>query len=181
MIVGEYGQQGVFTATVPFKIPTNSQVGRIQVWSESPRDGAIEHLSSVTVMIQGLDLDRLLEQLEAAVGIRDYAALQHLMADPFRLDFYRAEGASLKPAEAVLQLRERYLGPGAAYLDFSVDARSLLDGRVDLGPDIVHVVYSPGWGEGARDDAYLLIGDVDGRARWVGMLYVPGGKSHKLW
>ena len=178
MIVGEYGQQGTFTATVPFTLPANSQLGRIQVWSESPRDGAIEHLNSVTVMIQGLDLDQLLEQLESAIKTKDYAALPSLMTDPFQLDFYQAESLSITPAEAVQRLRDDYLGPGVPFLDFSVNARDLLDGRVDLEPDIIHVVYSPGWGEDRSDDAFLLIGNVGGRARWVGMLYV---KSAELW
>ncbi|OIO89193.1 MAG: hypothetical protein AUK03_14905 [Anaerolineae bacterium CG2_30_64_16] len=172
-VVGEYGQQGTFTATVPFEVPANSQLGRIQVWSESPRDGAIEHLNSVTVMIQGLDLDALLADLADAVVARDYAALIDVMGDPFQLSHYRSEGVSLAPAQVIERLQEDYLGPGAPYLDFSVNARDLLGDRVSFGPDIVHVVYSPRWGQNAADDAFLLIGDVAGRARWVGMLYVP--------
>jgi len=173
-VVGEYGQQGTFTATVPFAVPANSQLGRIQVWSESPRDGAIEHLNSVTVMIQGLDLDALLADLSDAVAARDYSTLADLMADPFQLSLYQSEGESRTPAQMIERLQEDYLGPGEPYLDFSVSARDLLGDRVSFGPDIVHVVYSRRWGQGAADDAFLLIGNVAGRARWVGMLYVPG-------
>lgn len=172
MIVGPYGQQGAFTVTVPFAVPANSQPGRIQVWSESPRDGAIEHLSSVTVAIQGLDLDTLLARLDAALRSKDYAALAGLMADPFQIGFYRSQGLVLAPVEAIEQLRQTYLGPGAAQVSFRVDARKVLADRVSLGPDIVHVVYSYGWGKEKNDDAFLLIGNVGGRARWVGMLYV---------
>lgn len=171
-IAGEFGQQGPFTATVPFAIPANDQPGRIQVFSESPRDGAVEHLNSVTVMIQGLGLDPLLERLDRGVSTKDYAALQTMMADPFQLGFYKAEGSSLAPADAIQQLRDSYLGPGAPRLDFSVDARKLLGERVGLGPDVVHVVYSPGWGPEKNDDAFLFIGNANGRARWSGMLYV---------
>ena len=53
IITGEYGQRGLFSVTLPFTVPANSQPGRIQVFTESPRDGALEHLSSVTVMLQG--------------------------------------------------------------------------------------------------------------------------------
>ena len=35
------------------------------------------------------------------------------------------------------------------------------------------MVYSTGWGPKQDDDAFLLIGNVDDRARWIGMLYVP--------
>jgi hypothetical protein len=172
-VVGEYGQQGTFTATVPFTLPANSQPGRIQVWSESPRDGAIEHLNSVTVMLQGLDLDPLLTELEKAVRAKDYAALEKLIGDRFRISFYKADGeVTLTLSEALAQLQQGYLGPGAAWLDFSVNARALLGDRVTFGPEVIHVVYSPGWGANQDDDAFLLIGDVRGRARWVGMLYV---------
>jgi hypothetical protein len=176
VIEGEYGQQGPFTTAVPFTPPANSQPGRIQVWSVSPRDGAIEHLSSVSVMVQGLELDPLLSQLERAVAAKDYAALRPLMTDPFPLERYRSQAITLTPAQAVAQLQKDYLGPGAPRLDFSVDARVLLGDRVKFAPDILHVVYSVGWGPGREDDAFLLIGDAAGRARWAGMIYVPRGQ-----
>ena len=71
------------------------------------------------------------------------------------------------------QLEENALGAGAPRLDFSVDARALLGDRVVLDPDVVHVVYSTGWGPEQRDDAFLLISEVDGRAQFTGMVYVP--------
>ncbi|MDQ1301160.1 MAG: hypothetical protein QG637_1081, partial [Chloroflexota bacterium] len=172
VIVGEYGQQGRFTTTVPFVVPANSQPGRIQVWNVSPRDGAIEHLSSVSVLVQGLELDPLLSRLERAVAAKDYAALQALMSAPFRLARYRGQDADMTPALAIETLQRDFLGPGAPRLDFSVDARALLGDRVKFAPDVFHVVYSAGWGPARADDAFLLIGDVAGRARWVGMLYV---------
>jgi hypothetical protein len=176
MIVGPYGGQGTFTATVPFSVPVDSQLGRIQVWSESPRDGAIEHLSSVTVMLQGYDLDPLLERLDVAIKARDYAGLEATMSSSFQLGLYKSDAASLPRSQAVAQLRQIYLGPGAPRLDFSVDAHKLLGDRVTFKPDVIHVVYSTGWGAEKADDAFLLIGDVGGRAAWTGMLYVPKAK-----
>jgi len=173
VIEGEYGQQGAFTTAVPFTPPANSQPGRIQVWNVSPRDGAIEHLSSVSVMVQGLDLDPLLVRLQRALAAKDYPALGALMADPFPLEQYRSQAIVLTPAEAIAQLQKDYLGPGAPRLDFSVDARALLGDRVKFAPDVIFVVYSVGWGSGQEDDAFLLIGDVAGRARWAGMVYAP--------
>jgi LysM repeat protein len=173
IITGEYGQRGPFSVKVPFTVPANSQPGRIQVFTESPRDGALEHLSSVTVMLQGAGLDALLGQLDAAVNAKDYAALEAAMDPSFSLGLYRSERAQIKPAEMRARLQLSYLGPGAPRLDFSVDARALLGSQVVLGPEIEHVVYSRGWGPKQDDDAFLLIGNVDDRARWIGMVYVP--------
>ena len=122
IITGEYGQRGPFSVTVPFAVPANSQPGRIQVFTESPRDGALEHLSSVTVMLQGAGLDVLLGQLDAAVNAKDYAALESAMDQRFSLGLYRSERAQITPAEMRERLQLSYLGPGAPHLDFSVDA-----------------------------------------------------------
>ncbi len=172
IIVGELGERGPFTVTVPFRVPVNSQPGRIQVFTESPRDGAMEHLSSVTVRIQGLDLDALLEQLEAALGARDIAVLKSLMGPAFRFGLYGSGWASLTPDEATGLLWNSYFAPGNPRPDFSADARALLEGRVDLPPKVRYLVLSTGWGPQGRDEAFLFIGVVEGRARWTGLLYV---------
>jgi LysM repeat protein len=173
IITGEYGQRGPFSVTVPFTVPVNSQPGRIQVFTESPRDGALEHLSSVTVMLQGAGLEALLGQLDATVNAKDYAALESAMGPSFSLGLSRSEAAQLTPAEMRERLQLSYLGPGAPRLDFSVDGRALLESQLAVGPEVSHVVYSTGWGPKQDDDAFLLIGNVDDRARWIGMVYVP--------
>jgi hypothetical protein len=173
IISGEYGQRGPFSVTVPFTPPLNSQPGRIQVFTESPRDGTTEHLSSVTVNLKGSDVDALLDQLDGAVSAKDYARLQSLMGPKFALSLYRSEGTELTPEEAIDRLRSDLMGPGAPRLDFSVDARALLGSRVNFGPEVSHLVYSTGWGLSRNDDAVLAISDEDGQARWVGLLYVP--------
>jgi LysM repeat protein len=169
------GKYATFAVPVTFTVPANSQPGRVQVWSVSPRDGAIEHLNSVAVRVQGMELDPLLSRLDAAAATRGSAVLSSLMADPFQLVVYgsRSLEAPLSQAEAMRQLEENVLGAGAPRLDFIVDARALLGDRVALGPDVVHVVYSTGWGPEQRDDAFLLISEVDGRAQFSGMIYMP--------
>jgi len=52
MIDAEMGQTGPFTGTVGFEAPAAAELGRVAVYSVSARDGAIEHLSSVTVDLQ---------------------------------------------------------------------------------------------------------------------------------
>lgn len=173
IIVGELGERGPFTVTVPFSVPVNSQPGRIQVFTESPLDGAMEHLSSVTVRIQGLDLDALLEQLEVALRARDIPALRSLMGPEFHFGLYRSGWGSLTADEATGLLWNNYFAPGNPRPDFSADARQMLAGRVDLPADVRYLVLSTGWGPRGNDEAFLLIGVVNDRARWTGLLYVP--------
>jgi LysM repeat protein len=52
MIDAEIGQHGPFTGTIEFTPPATAQLGRVSVYEISPRDGAIEHLNSVTVNLQ---------------------------------------------------------------------------------------------------------------------------------
>ena len=139
----------------------------------SAQDGAVEHLSSVAVRLQGLELDPLLSQLEIATATKSAAGLSALMADSFRLVVYGSRGLELPLLEVKRQLEKNSVTPGAPRLDFGVDAHALLGDRVVLSPDVVHVVYSAGWGPEQRDDAFLLISKVDGRARFSGMIYVP--------
>lgn len=53
MVDAEFGQYGPFTGTVTYAAPATTQLGRIQVFSISMRDGATEHLASVTIELQG--------------------------------------------------------------------------------------------------------------------------------
>ena len=167
------GAIGPYSGVVTFTVPASTQPGRIQVYSESPGDGAIEALASVTVLLQGSGLDAAIEQTKAALEGKDYAALAALMTDPWHLALNRAESLSLSRSQALEQLQASYLGPGRVFVDLSVDARRLLAGQATLAPDVTHVVYSTGWGAAQSDDAFLLFGvDAAGRARWGSMIYI---------
>jgi len=171
---GEMGEQGPYTGVVTFTVPHTTQMGRIQVYSISPRDGAIEHLNSVSVVLQGTGLDERIEALKAALEGKSYAALLGLLpTEGFLLRRYQSEGAIVTATELIDLLEREYLGPGEVFVDLSVDGRSLLGDRVELGPGIRHVLFSTGWGEEQADDAFLLIGEEEGRAIWSGMVYVP--------
>ncbi|MBC8450198.1 MAG: LysM peptidoglycan-binding domain-containing protein [Chloroflexi bacterium] len=172
---GGMGEQGPYIGVISFTVPHSAQMGRVQVYSVSPRDGAIEHLASVSVKLQGTGLDERIAALKAALERKSYAALLGLLpAEGFLLGLYQSEGLVLTAAELVDLLEEEYLGPGEVFVDFSVDARELLGDRVALGEGIRHVLFSTGWGEEQADDAFLFIGEDEGRAVWSGMLYVPG-------
>ncbi len=173
-IDADMGQRGPFTATVPFAIPSNSQFGRIQVYSVSPRDGAVEHLSSVVVRLQGLDLDPVIDLLKGAIESKNYDELRSFMPpDTFAIGQYRSQGQTLAPDAALQQIKANYLDPGSVKVDLSVNGRDLLQDRVVLPADVRWVGFSTGWGKDGKDDAFLLIMERNGRAFWGGLLYVP--------
>ncbi len=175
MIDGPLGAIGPYSGVVTWTVAASTQPGRIQVYSQSPADGAIEHLTSVTVMLQGAGMDQAVEQVKAALESQDYEALALLMTDPWNLAFFRSESLSVSRDMALEQLRDNYLGPGQVFVDLSVDARQLLAGQISVAPDVTHVVFSTGWGADRSDDALLLFGvDASGQARWGGMIYIFG-------
>lgn len=173
IVDGPLGNPGPYTATVPYTVPASTQPGRIQVYSLDPRDGAIIHLTSVVVTLQGAGLDATIEQLKEALESENYEALVGLMTNPWLLAFYQFEGIPLSPESAIDQLLTNYLEPGDVFVDLSVDARALLGDDVILPSDVIHVVYSTGWGPDQVDDAFLLLVlDEQGIARWGGIIYV---------
>jgi LysM repeat protein len=175
MIDGPLGAIGPYSGVVTWTVPASTQPGRIQVYSQSPADGATEHLTSVTVVLQGAGLDQAVEQVKTALESQDYPALALLMTDPWYLAFFRSESLSLSRDQALEQLRDNYLGPGQVFVDLSVDARQLLAGQISIAPDVTHVVFSTGWGPEQSDDALLLFGtDASGQTRWGGMIYIFG-------
>lgn len=193
-ISAEPGQAGPFTGTITFTMPSRVQVGRIQVFSASPRDGAIEHLSSVSVNLAAQsptasesatpapevkasptpsELDALIAAVKAALESKDYPTLQAAMPeDNFIIGFYLSEGQSLTPAQAIEQMRLNYLGPGTVKVDTSKDALSLLGDRASFGATVRAVVFSTGWGPKGKDDGFLIFEEIEGHIYWSAMLYV---------
>lgn len=51
-ISGQLGRRGPFSGNITFNIPSGTQVGAIQVFDTSPRDGHIIHLNSVDVRLR---------------------------------------------------------------------------------------------------------------------------------
>jgi|WetSurMetagenome_2_1015567.scaffolds.fasta_scaffold66313_3 hypothetical protein len=167
--MGANGQPSAFTAKVEFTPPANSQSGRIQVWRESSSDGAIVHLTSVNVIIQGYDLDLLLGQLETAMAAKDYAALRATMAEPFLVTVDATKPKALSLVEATDLLRREYLGPGLPKLDFSVDTSAFVRRYTRAEQHIITAISSSGWGAAKDGVVVLLVAAVDGRARWAGL------------
>ncbi len=90
----------------------HTQQGRVQVYSISPGDGAIEHLN---VGCGDVDRNRAGPDNRAGEGAgieaQDYETLALLMADPWDLSLlYSYEGLSLSAENAIDGLRKTYLG-----------------------------------------------------------------------
>jgi LysM repeat protein len=167
------GEAGPYSATISYTMPVDPQLGRIQVYSLSPRDGAIEHLSSLEVNLEASGLDDPMSPLKEALEAQDYEALVELMTDEWVLGFYQSEGLLVDKEVALAQLERSYLGPGDVRVDLTTDALSLLGDRVEFSADVVDVLYATGWGRDQVDDAFLLVvEDDEGQLRWGGMLYV---------
>ncbi len=176
LIDGPLGAVGPFSGEVVFAMPPSDQPGRVQVYSVSPADGAMEQLVSVLVTLQGTGLDEAVMALKRGLESQDYAALTALMSDRWQLVFFDAESLSLSRPQALRQLRASYLGPGQVFVDLSVDARSLLASLDSLPAGVTHVAFSTGWGPDQQDDAFLLFSsDARGQTRWSGMVYLFAG------
>jgi LysM repeat protein len=195
LIGAEPGQSGPFTGTVTFTVPSRAQMGRIQVFSVSRRDGAIEHLSSVSIHLAAQrpampesaatptpevkasptpsELETLIAAVKAALESKDYPTLQAAMPeDNFVIGFYLSEGQSLTPAQAIEEMRLNYLGPGAVKVDTNKDALRLLGDRASFGATVRAVIFSTGWGQRAKDDGFLIFEEIEGHIYWSAMLYV---------
>ncbi len=168
------GGLAYFSAEIAFQTPANTQLGRIQVWSESRRDGAIQHLCSRTVRLQGLELDALLSFLERALTAKDYAGLRDALGDEFRVIQDEADDDALASPSEIEQFFEQCLEPAEPVLDFSVSPQWFMTHLTQVEElNLIHAVYSSGWGASGERNAWLLIGNVGGRARWVGMYLLP--------
>jgi LysM repeat protein len=174
-IDGQLGEVGPYAGVVTYTAPASTQPGRIQVYSQSPGDGAIEQLASVVVTLQGSQLDEAVEQLKAALEGKDYETLSAMMLDTWNLAFYPSMGFDLGKDQALTFMRANFIEPGRVFVDLSVDARRLLAGQISLPPDVTHLVFSTGWGADQSDDALLLFSTDDaGQARWSGLIYIVG-------
>lgn len=123
-------------------------------------------------------------ELAQAVIARDYATLDSLIGEQFRLGLWQSEGRVLDPEEALAELEEIYVGPAADItFDTVSDVRDLLgeDYLALWGPDVtvLDVLYARGLGEEGTAEAMLALGKEDFAGEsplvWLGMLVAPTG------
>jgi hypothetical protein len=111
---------------------------------------------------------------------RNTAALPSFMVDPFSIGYWRSEGISVTPAEAIAELGNALLpaDPVAHPLTFTTDRTqfpSLLGIPVEgmFGPDvdIAHIIYSEGWGLDGQGAALIFIAQNEDRFYWHGLVF----------
>ena len=109
-------------------------------------------------------------KLEESLAAKDTAQWSALMGAPFLVQVNNAPATRLATAAAAVAESDAWLGSAGPRVDFSQErARSLLAKQgIAVGTNVVHVVYSQGWGRTGKDDAFLLIGNVGGAARLDG-------------
>ncbi|HKZ83504.1 MAG TPA: hypothetical protein VJ793_07585 [Anaerolineae bacterium] len=120
--------------------------------------------------------------LTKALDERDWAALQAQMGDPFVIGYWRSEGVSLSPQEAIEQLQTNLLSADAT-LTYTTDESEFpsLDGTPlgsIWGPDVkvVQPIFSQGWGPDGKGEAILAVAEQpDGSTYWYGMIYAREG------
>ncbi len=120
--------------------------------------------------------------LTKALDERDWAALQAQMGDQFVIGYWRSEGVSLSPQEALEQLQTNLLSADAT-LTYTTDESEFpsLDGTPlgsIWGPDVkvVQPIFSQGWGPDGKGEAILAVAEQpDGSTYWYGMIYAREG------
>lgn len=165
-----------FLGVITFTVPLNSQTGRVQVFTTSPRDGATEQLNSHTVILQGLELDAAIRAVGDALAAGNAASTRTIMPNiRFRLADTPQRGRLLTSGAAVTLINRLLSETGAQgsqiSLDLSVDGAALLpDYAADQ--DLLWVAVTRGW---ADDQVGLLVFRRAGdRAVWDGLILVSG-------
>jgi hypothetical protein len=112
---------------------------------------------------------------------RNTAALPGFMADPFVIGYWRSEGVSLTPDEAIAEMSNSMLpaDPAVYPLAFTVDRNAFpplqgipVEGL--FGPDvaIAHIIYSEGWGLDGQGAVLIFIAqNPSGGFYWHGLVY----------
>lgn len=123
----------------------------------------------------------LTEQLTSALIARDYAGLQELMDEEFRLANWNGEGRLMTPADAVQEIQVLYLEPAYALAMDGVDEAAILLGEDPLSywsPEVeaTDALVVRGLGVSGGDEAILVAARrSDGSVVWAGMIVAPGG------
>ncbi len=127
-------------------------------------------------------LDPFVARLQAALSARDWDQAEALMAPAFVIGYWRDQVyPPVDPAQAVGHIRTFLLPAGPPGFPEPDAPLSVMVGGQDplslWAPElnVVHLVYSRGWGEDGLGEALLAIGRAEDGYRWVGVLAAPRG------
>jgi hypothetical protein len=146
----------IASSLVPMTLEQFEQLMRKRATSDPKRDAAA-----------------LRAALEQALTARDDAALKALMGDTFVIGYWRSEGVTFTPDEAIAELRNTQLGAGTT-LAFS-DMPDLPEVQLprDIGPGLAlaDAIFVRGWHPDGKGEAILLLArTADGRVHWHGLI-----------
>jgi hypothetical protein len=140
-------------------------------------DGAASQPDTGAAPVQeNLTAEEFDARLAQLIEAKDYQALHRMMGEQFVLAGWRSEGAALPPFEAMTQLSQGALGPGATpAVSFGMDASALLEGADPLAffpPDAVRAFFVDFVGPNDTDQALAIVGrdPVTGQRYWKGLL-----------
>jgi len=128
------------------------------------------------------DLALFVAQLQDALLERKWEQAADLMAPGFVIGYWRDQVyPPVDPAQAVGHIRT-FLLPGGppSFPEPDAPLAVMVGNRDPLSlwaPElnVVHLLYSRGWGEDALGEALLAIGQTEDGYRWVGVLAAPRG------
>jgi hypothetical protein len=124
------------------------------------------------------DAAALRAALEQALTTRNDGALKALMGEAFVIGYWRSEGVTFTPDEAVAELRNTQLGADTT-LAFS-DVPDLPEVQLprDIGPSLAlaDAIFVRGWHPDGKGEAILLLArTADGRVHWHGLISAMNG------
>jgi hypothetical protein len=126
------------------------------------------------------------QDLASAIVRRDYAAMRLAMQDSpdglFRTAYWRSEGTTVTPDQAIELMRQSFFAQGSdPVTDLSIDTSTLLPGADPLmifGPvNAIRAFHVTALGSNAADEAIAVVArnPQTGRLYWHGVLVAQGG------
>jgi uncharacterized protein YraI len=127
------------------------------------------------------DVSQFKQTLVNALNARDYELLKTLMDGSFTIGYWRSEGTSNTPEQAIEQLQRNLLSAAAPIApDLSKDLVALLgmDPVTIAGPEVIEAssLFTSGWGPEGKDEAILFTAQhQNGELYWHGLLLAQDG------
>lgn len=121
------------------------------------------------------------QMLVDALNVRNYDLLETLMDESLMIAYWRSEGVSQTPDQAIEQLRMNLLNSSSPITaDHSRNLVELLgaDPVTIVGPDVIEAspLFVSGLGAEGRDEAILFVAKLpDGGLYWYGLLFAKDG------
>jgi len=124
------------------------------------------------------DVAAVRARLEQALTARDFDALKALMGEQFVIGYWRSEGVTLTPDEAIAELRRTQLGTGTnlVFSDVPNLPEVTLPRNIGPGLALAESVFVRGWHPDGKGEAILLIARTgDGKLHWHGLMSAMNG------